>query len=317
MDVGDTLEWGGYEYEFVETCPEAVMCRICRCASKEPYMSVCCGHPFCKSCLVMQRQATSVNYACPVCRSEADFITVPYVALHRIIAELHVYCTNKEKGCEWQGELNDINSHFNGCQFQEVQCSNNCGMMIQRRYLDNHVHINCSHCTVNCHYCHVEGECHFIKGQHQDNCPKFPLPCPYECGTDNIPRDELGEHMARCSLEEIRCEFYNVGCDAMIARNDLKEHNRTMVNEHHQLLVEANLLNAQNMQEVTQQNMQEMQQNMQEVQQNMQEVQQNMQEMTQQLDQLHRFHQQVLGAHSAVLTAVVVAVVCLFVRLNR
>ena len=48
--------------------------------------------------------------------------------------KLHIYRTNKEKGCEWQGELNDINSHLgnsDGCRFEKVKCSTECGKMTE------------------------------------------------------------------------------------------------------------------------------------------------------------------------------------------
>ena len=49
--------------------------------------------------------------------------------LDREIGSQKIYCTNKKKGCEWQGELNDINNHLgnsDGChdQFEVVKCSN-------------------------------------------------------------------------------------------------------------------------------------------------------------------------------------------------
>ena len=95
----------------------------------------------------------------------------------REIKSLHIYCTNKEKGCEWQGELNDINNHLgnsDGCQFEEVKCSNECRKMIQRQYLTSHVKTKCSRRKVNCQYCHDTGEHQFIEGQHKEECPKLP-----------------------------------------------------------------------------------------------------------------------------------------------
>ena len=70
-------------------------------------------------------------------------------ALSKVLA---VFCTNKGKGCEWQGEVNDITSHLgnsNGCQFVKVSCSNNCDSSVQRQCLTNHVKNECLHRTVN------------------------------------------------------------------------------------------------------------------------------------------------------------------------
>ena len=77
--------------------------------------------------------ATLTSNACPVCRGKG-FVTYPQKEADREIRALYIYCTNKGRGCEWQGELNDINNHLgnsNGCKFEEVKCSNECGKMIE------------------------------------------------------------------------------------------------------------------------------------------------------------------------------------------
>jgi len=67
------------------------------------------------------KKSAAITNACPVCRNE-EFMTVPNKAVDREIKSLHIYCTNKEKGCKWQGELNCINNHLgnsDGCQTDE------------------------------------------------------------------------------------------------------------------------------------------------------------------------------------------------------
>ena len=124
---------GGYEYHFVATPPDWLMCNICHYPSRDPYLSGCCGHTFCKSCLEGAKKATTISDACPICRNE-EFVTIPHKQADRTVRSLHVFCTNKEKGCEWQGEVNNIVSHVtnsDGCQFEEVICTNGCGMCVQ------------------------------------------------------------------------------------------------------------------------------------------------------------------------------------------
>ena len=78
-------------------------------------------------------------------------------------------CTNKERGCEWRGELNHINNHLgnsDGCQFEDVKCSNECGKMLQRQYLTSHVETECPCYKIDCQYCHITGEHQFIEGEH-------------------------------------------------------------------------------------------------------------------------------------------------------
>ena len=226
---------GGYYYSFVDTPHDRYICKICHLPSRDPYLSVCCGHVFCKSCLDNVKKASAITNACPVCRDE-EFVTFPNRQLDREVNSLHIYCTNKEKCCKWQGELNNISHHLgnsDGCQFEEVKCSNECGKMIERQYLTSHVEIECPRRKVNCQYCHDTGEHQFIEGHHKEECPKLPLPCPNKCEVDSIPREDMEAHRKECPLEMIQCEYYSVGCKRIkLARKDVEEHKKEKMEEH-------------------------------------------------------------------------------------
>ena len=148
---GDKRGLGGHDYKFLEITPDRLLCQICHFPSRDPYMSECCGHLFCKSCLDIAKKAVNISKACPVCREE-EFKTFCNKAIDREVRGLYIYCTNREKGCEWQGELNDINKHLKsstGCQFEELKCPNECGKMIERQYLTSHVETECPRRKVN------------------------------------------------------------------------------------------------------------------------------------------------------------------------
>ena len=109
---------GGYDYGFVEVVPDSLICSICYLPSRKPCLSECCGHIFCKSCFDLQRAFFSV---CPACRSP-EFNTVLNKQADRMIRSLHVYCSNKAKGCKWVGEVNAITGHLwnkDGCRYQK------------------------------------------------------------------------------------------------------------------------------------------------------------------------------------------------------
>ena len=206
-EAPSTAELGGYYYKFVDPPTDRLTCKICQVPSRDPHLTECCGNNFCRSCLDQAKQATVVSTACPTCRTET-FVTISNKQADREVKSLRVYCTNKEKGCEWQGELNDINNHLgnsDGCQFEEVKCSNECGKMIQRRYLTSHVETECPRCKVNCQYCHDTGEHQFIEGQHKEECPKLPLPCPNKCEVGSVPREDMETHLISCGSEMIQC----------------------------------------------------------------------------------------------------------------
>ena len=225
----------GYDYCFVETLHDRYICKICHLPSRDPHLSVCCGHLFCKSCLDKIKRTAAITNDCPVCRNE-EFVKFPNKAIDREIKALHIYCTNKEKGCEWQGELNTINNHLDnsdGCQFEEVECSNECGEIIERRYLTSHVETECPCRKVNCQYCHDTGEHQFIEGQHKEECPKLPLPCPNKCEVGSVPREDMEAHRKECPLEVIQCEYYSVGCKRIkLTRKDQDQHYKEKMEEH-------------------------------------------------------------------------------------
>ena len=215
---------GGYDYKFAEqfvsTPLDRYFCVICQHPSREPQLSVCCGHVFCKSCIC------KVKAPCPMCRNE-NFVTFPNKQLDREIKSLDVLCTNIDKGCMWRGKLGEVGSHLGnngGCQFEEVECTNKCGESMQRRYHHTHIETECPRREVNCQYCHEMGEHKFIAGQHKEECPRFPIPCPNKCEVEFVPREDMEKHRVECQLEVITCSNE---CGEKLKRRDLTSHVET------------------------------------------------------------------------------------------
>ena len=231
--VPTPTDCGGYNYQYVESPPDQLVCNICQFPSRDPHLSVCCGQEFCKSCLDGSRKATN-STACSVCQNE-EFVTFPNKQADREIKSLRVLCNNKESGCKWQGELSDINNHLgnsNGCQFEDVKCSNECGKMLQRQYLTSHVETEYPHCKIDCQYCHVTGEHQFIEGEHKEQCFKFPLLCPNKCHIGSVPREDMEAHRKECPLEMVQCEYHNVGCEERMMRKEMEKHKEEKLKDH-------------------------------------------------------------------------------------
>jgi len=229
----------GYDYNFIDILPDRLVCRICHHTSRDPFLSVCCGNTFCSSCLDSAKNADILN--CPLCRCE-NFISVPNKQVDREIKSLHVMCTNKERGCEWQGELTNISKHLgnsDGCQFEDVKCSNKCGEMLQRRYLASHVETECPCRKVNCVYCHRTGGLQFIEGKHKKQCPKVLISCLNVCEIRSVLREDMEAHRRECPLEMIQCEYHNVGCEERMLRKRKKEHEQEKMEEHLSLMKRA------------------------------------------------------------------------------
>ena len=195
---------GGYDYQYVDPLPDRLVCKVCLLPSRDPHLSVCCGHTFCKDCA---GATWNVIKACPMCRDKR-FPVVRNKQTDRDIKSLRVVCTNKERGCEWQGELNDIDIHLgnsDGCQFQEVKCSNKCGKILLQKFLTDHLKHQCLRRKVGCFYCHAIGEYQFIKGKHGEKCPKLPIPCPNKCDVGSVPREDMKKHVEVCPLQDVIC----------------------------------------------------------------------------------------------------------------
>ncbi|XP_065901914.1 TNF receptor-associated factor 4-like [Dysidea avara] len=229
--VSAPSETSGHECRFVNTLHERYICKICLYPCKDPYLSGCCGHNFCKSCL---DNAKKINNSCPLCQNK-ELASFPNIQADREIIGFGVMCTNEERGCEWQGKLNDLNSHLgnsSGCQFEDVKCFNECGKMLQRQYLTSHIVTGCPCRIVDCQYCHITGEHQFIKGVHKEQCPKLPLPCPNKCRATKIAREDMEAHRKECSLEVVQCEYHNVGCEETMIRAKKRKHEWNRMEDH-------------------------------------------------------------------------------------
>ena len=90
----------------------------------------------------------------------------------------------------------------------------------------------CSNRTVECLHCHILGLHSWIKGQHKEECPNLPLPCPNKCEVGSVSREDMEAHKKECPLEMIQCEYRNVGCEVTMARKDQEKHEDEKLKEH-------------------------------------------------------------------------------------
>ena len=66
--TGTPNNFGGYDNDFIDVpSVDRLVCKICHLPARDPYLSVCCGHLFCKSCL---DNASTITNICPMCCNE-------------------------------------------------------------------------------------------------------------------------------------------------------------------------------------------------------------------------------------------------------
>ena len=259
MAVASAPGYGGYDHKFAGKVPERFMCNICTKVLREPHLTVCCGQHFCESCLEnwFKRQQKK---SCPHCREEncSHFLNKER---KRDIFELKIHCTHHGHGCQWIGELGDLQTHLDsksGCGCVEVECTNKCKLngktlKFQRKALQDHLDNECTRRRYKCEYCGHEDTYRSITGNgyrqtydsHYDECDMYPLDCPNWCGKKQIKRTDMSTHRDKCPEELLECPFKAEGCKTRVVRRDFDNHMSTQMLQHMLLLrKECRLLKA-------------------------------------------------------------------------
>lgn len=135
---------GGYDYDFV-TPPKSLECPVCLLTLRDPHVISCCGNEFCQPCI---QRIQIDGKPCPLC-NEINFTTFLHKKLVREVNALVVRCPQKALGCEWVGELGQLERHLNppsptgGCKFVMVECPYQCGAQLQRQMVQEHEMESC------------------------------------------------------------------------------------------------------------------------------------------------------------------------------
>ena len=213
------------DYDFVEKPSEDFYCPVTMDLLRDPFLTPCCGNHLSPAAVVRLQ-----GRPCPVCK-EASLIAVPDKFFQRKVNELKVRCPNKSMGCEWVGELGDLDKHMSEdsvegeCQFVLVACPYSCGSSFQRYLLEDHKANDCPSCRFVCQYCNHEATYIEVMSEHWSVCDKYPAECPNNCGDEKIERQHLPKHLEEtCPLQVIKCEFSYAGCEVECQRQHMQTH---------------------------------------------------------------------------------------------
>ena len=222
----------GFGSEFIEQPPTYLQseCPICLLILRDPYQVTCCGKSFCEPCIQGMKDK---DQPCPTCKKE-KFDYFPNLGLKQPLYSFSVYCCNKAKGCDWQGELGQLDQHLNlnpdedkqliGCPFAEIQCLY-CEVY-ERRLLEKHQLSECLKRPFTCSMCKTYKSTYGdVSYHHAPVCECRPVECPNTCGYDNLQHQHLEEHLSSvCPLSLVQCEFSHAGCGGEVYRKDLTSH---------------------------------------------------------------------------------------------
>lgn len=222
--------------DFVEPLSEEFNCPICFGLLQDPFLTACCGNHFCESCADKVKKN---NNKCPLCQ-DTPLDGIVNKGLKRKVNELKVYCTHKNTGCDWKGNFGKLDLHLaadkvdGDCQFVIVRCpvSTQCETKISRKLLENHIKNVCGYRQFNCIHCGYQSTYYSITTSHNNECLKYPVPCPNNCSTKTHPRSLLNSHLALCPEQEVACTFNEMGCKEKMKRRLLQEHMETNLLNH-------------------------------------------------------------------------------------
>lgn len=230
--------------EFVDQPQKAFQteCPVCLLVLREPYQATCCGYSFCKSCI---DQIKAECQLCPTCQEDISD-NFPNKGLQRSLYEFKVYCTHKKEGCDWIGELGQLDLHLNlnptvnqlqkGCQLAEVECMH-CSEVVKRCDINAHQVDLCPNRPFECEHCNdYKSTYKDVVDNHLLVCAFCPVQCPNECGAA-LKRQNLEIHQnSECSRSLVTCEFLYAGCNAVLPRTEMATHCSDSVVHHLSLL---------------------------------------------------------------------------------
>ena len=221
----------GYECEFIDSVFDDLYCKKCTLVARRLSISTCCGESFCHACLVVTREQ---GKPCPAC-GEKDYNIIERPKNQKRINCLQVYCSMMDRGCDWSGTLEQLDTHLdpdqNNCQYVDTKCPLNCHMTIPKNKVEQHVAQHCAKRPYVCQHCNFKATYEEVVDTHLRECKYVALQCPNLCGV-TFERDFKEDHMKMCRLEEVGCEFSGVGCDGLFRREDQEEHTRQNSQKH-------------------------------------------------------------------------------------
>ena len=154
--------------------------------------------------------------------------------LRRSLYAFQVRCVHQKSGCEWRGELGELERHLNlkpelskqlvGCAFATVACTH-CCEYFQRRHVHAHETESCPQRPFSCDYCEDYGSVYEdVVNNHWPVCECYPVPCPNECGV-SPERQNVEVHVNTvCPLTVVNCDFHYAGCEVQLVRKDMPTH---------------------------------------------------------------------------------------------
>ena len=105
------------EFDFVQQPSQDLFCPVTFELLLDPHLTACCGNH------LSQRAVTRLKRGakpCPICK-EPDLATMLDKFHRRKVCEVQVRCPHTPSGCEWVGEVGELNQHIHTCLKQHME----------------------------------------------------------------------------------------------------------------------------------------------------------------------------------------------------
>ena len=190
-------------------------CPVCFVALyRDPFVNMECGHHLCGSCIKRLKD-------CPECRRLLKVI--PDRGLQRVLKSLQVYCSKREEGCNWEGELGELQHHHNNdCMHLMIQCIT-CNCKGPRHLILIHEKEECPNRMVLCEHCNYQCIWRELADSHYSQCLQYPLTCS-NCNANITRQDEMTHLKEFCPKTTVVCEAYQYGCKWEGLREEREKH---------------------------------------------------------------------------------------------
>ena len=143
-------------------------CPICTEPLTEPYLSIECGHHFCRQC-----RNRLLKPECPTCRQQDALKNAVFDKnLQRKVNSLQVRCSNCKEGCEWVGELKDLYNHLDPAKSHcDIACPFSCGKHTHLNDMKEHTR-DCDKRMISCENCGYHNTFTIVTKKHYPICPQ-------------------------------------------------------------------------------------------------------------------------------------------------
>ena len=221
----------GYTCTFkITNLEDRLKCSSCGNVARKPSITTCCSEQYCKSYLEGREHCPNTE-----CKKSLHFAANKFA--DQDISKLNVFCTMKQNGCNWEGQVGSLDTHVEvDCEHVYVRCTTGCGQQIKRGQLEQHLEKECPEREYSCPHCNYRGPYRLVVSAHFAECSYYPVECPNKCGVEG-ERDDMDHHLRdACPLQYIQCKFSHAGCGEKFRRDGESEHMKERSQKHLELL---------------------------------------------------------------------------------